>query len=313
MTRKIGLPLILVAALVVSSVAWAEGGTAGSTYMDVFGMGVGAGPSAMAAYTAAPGDLWSLTYNPAGLANIARLELGVSQVQWFEDMSFSYLGVGLPSGSGGLALGMAYFDLGGVDVYKPGSDDPDGTTAEAYNFGFVGGYGFQVPNICAMSVGISGHLIQGSFDDETATAIGVNLGALYGLMEDQVQLGLAVRNLGTKFQFGEDDSDEDEQALTFAGGVSYSTAEDQISNVDLMVGADVLMPKDRDVAMAFGGEVWVYDMLALRVGYKTGIEMGNLSYGAGFKFSDFGLDYAYTDHDTFEGTHRISLMMGFGG
>jgi hypothetical protein len=281
--------------------------------MDLFGIGVGAGPSGMAAYTAAPGDIWSLTYNPAGLANVARVQLGVSQIQWIEDTSFSYLSVGLPSGSGGLALGMAYFDLGSVDVYEAdGSEGLDGT-AEAYNFGFVGGYGFQMPNICAMSVGVSGHLIQGSFDEETATAIGVNLGALYGLMEDQVQLGLAVRNLGTKFQFGDEGSDEDEQALTFAGGVSYSTAEDQIPNVDLTVGADVLMPKDRDVAMAFGGEVWAYDMLALRVGYKTGVEMGNLSYGAGFKYSDFQLDYAYTDHDTFEGTHRISLMMAFGG
>jgi len=313
MTRKFGLPLILVAALLVSSVAWAGDGTAGSTYyMDLFGIGVGAGPSAMAAYTAAPGDIWSLTYNPAGLANIARVQLGVSQIQWIEDTSFSYLSVGLPSGSGGLALGMAYFDLGSVDATGADGTSLDGT-AEAYNFGFVGGYGFQMPNICAMSVGISGHLIQGSFDEQTATAIGVNLGALYGLMENQVQLGLAVRNLGTKFQFGDEGSDEDEQALTFAGGVSYSTAEDQISNVDLTVGADVLMPKDRDVAMAFGGEVWVYDMLALRVGYKTGIEMGNLSYGAGFKYSDFQLDYAYTDHDTFEGTHRISLMMAFGG
>ncbi len=312
MTRKFGLPLILVAALVVSSVAWAGDGTAGSTYMDLFGIGVGAGPSAMAAYTAAPGDLWSLTYNPAGLANIARVEIGVSQIQWIEDTSFSYLGVGLPSGNGGLALGMAYFDLGGVDPTGSDGSSLDGT-AEAYNFGFVGGYGFDMPNICALSFGLSGHLIQGSFYDETATAIGVNLGALYGLMKDQIQLGLAVRNLGTKFQFGDEGSDEDEQALTFAGGVSYSTAEGQISNVELMVGADALMPKDRDVAMAFGGEVWVYDMLALRVGYKTGIEMGNLSYGAGFKYSDFQLDYAYTDHDTFEGTHRISLMMGFGG
>ncbi|MFH1690328.1 MAG: hypothetical protein ABIE42_08835, partial [Candidatus Eisenbacteria bacterium] len=78
MTRKLGLPLMLVAALVVSTVAWAGDGTAGSTYLDVFGIGVGAGPSAMAAYTAAPGDLWSLTYNPAGLANMDRLEVGVS-------------------------------------------------------------------------------------------------------------------------------------------------------------------------------------------------------------------------------------------
>ncbi len=308
MTRKFGLPLILVAALLASSVAWAEDGTAGSTYLDVFAIGVGAGPSAMAAYTAAPGDLWSLTYNPAGLANVDRLKLGVSQIEWFEDTSFSYLGVGMPRGDGGLALGLAYFDLGSVDVF-----DVDGTNlnmnAEAYNFGFVGGYGFDMPNICDLSVGLSGHLVQGSFDEETATAIGFNLGALYGLMDNQVQLGASVRNLGTKFQFVDE---EDEQTVTFAGGVSYSTMEDQIQNVDILVGADLLMPKNRDMAVAVGGEVWVFDMLALRAGYKTGVEMGNLSYGAGFRYSDFQLDYTFTDHEDFDSTHRISLTMAFG-
>ena len=128
-------------------------------------------------------------------------------------------------------------------------------------------------------------------------------------MDNQVQLGATVRNLGTKFQFADD---EDEQTMIFAGGVSYTTTEEQIPNMDLTVGVDALMPKNRDMAMALGGEVWVYDMLALRAGYKTGVEMGNLSYGAGFKYSDFQLDYTYTDHEDFDATHRLSLMVAFG-
>ena len=308
MTRKFGLPLILIAALVVSSAAWAADGTAGSTYLDVFGIGVGAAPSAIGAYTAAPGDLWSLTYNPAGLAKIDRLELGVSQIEWLEDTSFSYLGVGMPRGDGGLALGLAYFDLGGVDVF-----DMHGTnlneSADAYNFGFVGGYGFCMPNICDLSVGVSGHVIQGSFDSETATAIGLNLGVMYGMMDNQVQLGAAVKNLGTKFKFVDE---EDEQTMTFAGGVSYTTFPDQIPNVDVMVGVDALKPKNQDMYVAVGGEVWVYKMLALRAGYNGASEMGNLSYGAGFRYSDFQLDYTYTDHEDLNETHRISLTVAFG-
>lgn len=310
MTRKFGLPLIVVAALIVSSVAWAgDNGTAGSTYLDVFGIGVGAGPSAMAAYTAAPGDLWSLTYNPAGLGNMDRLEVGVSVIEWIEDASYNYLGVGMPSGDGGLAIGLAYFDLGGVPVVSDIMEDGD-ETAEASNFGFIGGYGFTMPNICDMSVGISGHLIQGNLYDETGTAIGVNFGVLYALMDDQVQLGASVRNIGTKFQFVED---EDEQAVTYAGGLSYSTFKDQIQNVDLTVGVDALMPKNSDMVVAVGGEAWFVDMLALRVGYKTGDEeSGSLSFGAGFRYSDFQLDYAYADHGSFDVAHRLSLMMAFG-
>jgi len=309
MTRRFGLPaLVLVAAMLAAGAAWAGDGTAGSTYLDVFAIGVGAAPSAMSAYTAAPGDLWSLTYNPAGLASIPRLNLGVSQIEWFEDTSFSYLGVGLPRGVGGLALGLAYFDLGAVPIH-----DDQGTNlnedAEAYNFGFIGGYGFQVPNLCDLSAGVSGHVIQANFDEETATAIGVNLGLLYALMENQFHIGAAVRNLGTQFEFA---GDEDDQTVTYALGASYATLPDQIQNVDILIGADALMPQDQDLQGAFGGEVWVYDVLALRAGYNTGPETGNLTYGAGFKYSDFQLDYTYADYEDLGSTHRISLTMGFG-
>jgi len=310
MMRKIGLPaLTLVALMLAASAVWAGDGTAGSTYLDPFAIGVGAGPSAVAAYTAAPGDLWSLTYNPAGLANLSRVQLGVSQIEWFMDSSYSYLGLGMPRGDGGLALGLAYFDLGAAtDPRDPmGTVDPE--TYEGYNFGFIGGYGFELPYVCDLRAGVSGHVVQANLDETGATAIGVNLGLLYGMMENQVHLGVAVRNLGTKFEF---ESDEDEQNLTYAAGVSYVTMPDQIPNVDVMVGLDGIMEKDQDPKVAVGGELWVYDMLALRVGYKTGTEMGNLSFGAGFKYSDFQLDYTYADFEDLEDTHRISLMMSFG-
>lgn len=308
MTRKFGLPaLVLVAAMLVTGAAYAEDGTAGSTYTDVFGIGVGAGPTAVAAYTAAPGGLWSLTYNPAGLYAMPRLQLGVSQIEWFDDTSFSYLGLGLPRGDGGLALGLAYFDKGSVAGKDwQGTDIAD---ADAYDFGFIGGYGFHVPNICALKGGVSGHVIQASLDDVGATAIGVNMGLLYGLMDDQVHVGVAVRNLGTKLEFLEG---EDEQALTFAGGVSYMTLPEQIPNVDVMVAADAFMPKDQSVQFGVGGEVWVVETLALRAGYRTGSEFGNLGFGAGFRYGDFQLDYTYADYEDLLATHRISLTMGFG-
>lgn len=309
MTRRFGLPaLLLVAAMLVTGAAYAGDGKAGSTYTDVFGIGVGAGPSAVAAYTAVPGGLWSLTYNPAGLAATTRLQLGVSQIQWFDDTSFSYLGLGLPRGDGGLALGLAYFDQGSLDETDLGGTYT-GDVADAYNFGFIGGYGFHVPNICALKAGVSGHVIQASLDDVSATAIGVNLGLLYGFMDEQVQAGLTVRNLGTKFEFIDG---EDEQPLTFTGGVSYMTMPEQIANFDFMVGADVFMPKDQDFQFGLGGEVWVYNTLALRAGYRSGPEFGNLGYGAGFRYGDFQLDYTYADYEDLQATHRISLTMGFG-
>lgn len=298
---------MLVAALLMSTVAWAEDGTAGSTYLDVFGIGVGAAPSAMAAYTGAPGDLWSLTYNPAGLYNVERVNVGVSVVDWIEDTNYNYLGLAMPAGSGAIGLGLAYFDLGGVPITDIHGTDT-GETAEADNVGVVAGYGTQWPNVCELSIGVSGHLIRGSLYEDSATALGLNFGVLYSMMEEQFHLGAAVRNMGTKFKF---DEEEDEQTMTFAGGLSY-TPDLGDTPADILIGLDALMPKDRDMVVAVGGEVWLVDMLALRAGYKTGVEMGNLSFGAGFKISDFQLDYTYTDHEDHGSSNRLSLAVGFG-
>ncbi len=310
MMRKIGLPaLALVAAMLVTGVATADDGNAGSTYLDVFAIGVGARPAGMAGYHAAPGDLWSLTYNPSGLANIDRVQVGVSAVDWLMDSSYTYLGVGFPSGEGALALGLAYFDLGSVSVFE-GDGDGFGETASAYNFGFIGGYGFEVPSVCGLKAGVTGQVVQGSLDDVTGTALGVNLGVQYGLMNEQVQLGGVVKNLGTKYKFA---GTEVEQTLTFGFGGSYATLDEQISYVDLLFTVDAMYPQNRSLYWALGGEVWIYKMLALRAGYKTGTEFGNFGFGAGFRYSDFQLDYTYGDYKELQSTHRISLSMAFGG
>lgn len=309
MSRKLCPPaLALIAALLLTGVAWAEDGTAGTTYLDPFAIGVGAGPSGMAAYTGACGGLWSLTYNPAGVAGIERMKLGVSQILWLDETSFSYASFGMPLGEGAMALGIAYFDMGSVTVTDEEGTE-EGGDASASDLGFIGGYGFAVPNVDNLVAGVSGHVIQASLDEESATAIGVNLGALYGAMDNQIHFGVAVKNFGTKVKFVEE---EDDQTLTFAGGVSYATVEDQIPNVDLMVGLDAAMPKDQDVQVGVGGEVWVYDVFALRAGYRTGTEMGNLSFGAGFRYDDFQLDYTFTGYEDLDAMHRISFSMAFG-
>jgi hypothetical protein len=41
--------------------------------------------------------------------------------------------------------------------------------------------------------------------------------------------------------------------------------------------------------------------------------MGNLSFGAGFRISDFQLDYTYTDHESQGSSNRLSISVGLRG
>ena len=56
-----------------------------------------------------------------------------------------------------------------------------------------------------------------------------------------------------------------------------------------------------------GLEYW----LERRVALRTGFEAKNFSAGAGFRYRQFGLDYAYLDHQDLDASHRISAFLSF--
>ncbi|GAG58644.1 unnamed protein product, partial [marine sediment metagenome] len=60
-------------------------------------------------------------------------------------------------------------------------------------------------------------------------------------------------------------------------------------------------------------EYWVTNIMALRVGYRTGPadEGSGLTVGAGFRAGRILLDYAFVPYGDLGNTHRISLGMKF--
>jgi len=56
-----------------------------------------------------------------------------------------------------------------------------------------------------------------------------------------------------------------------------------------------------------GLEYWLERKVALR----AGMDARNFSAGAGFRYRQFGLDYAYLDHQDLDASHRISAFLSF--
>jgi hypothetical protein len=287
--------------------AWAA--SPGTVAQDPFDLGTSAAISGMGgASAAAPGGLWSLGYNPAGLSEVTEWRIGGSYFNWIESSSVSYGAFGAPPG---FAAGILSFDQGSITL----SDQFFTTTTEKVNdFGAIAGYGARLPgNLSALRLGLSAQYWQKNLAGIKAGTFAVNLGGLYSLMKDeQLTLGAYVQNLGPSMKF--ETAEADKQPLTIAGGAMWtSKAKAKDSPAQFSVMADLAKPTDRDVVFAGGAQVVLKKVLALRAGANNYTEKTSPTFGAGIMYKSFTFDYAYgslslLDQDT--AIHRVSL--GFG-
>jgi hypothetical protein len=66
------------------------------------------------------------------------------------------------------------------------------------------------------------------------------------------------------------------------------------------------------ILLNVGGEYWVQGILAFRAGWRLGADIGNLSLGAGLKWSGMSFDYAYVSMGDIGISHRFSLSVELG-
>jgi hypothetical protein len=299
--------LIWISLLWVGLAASAWAATPGTVAQDPFDLGTSAAIAGMGgASAAAPGGLWSLTYNPAGLADVADWRIGGSYFNWIANSSVSYGAFGAPPG---FAAGILSFDQGTITL----SDQFFTTTTEKVSeFGAIAGYGARLPgSLSALRLGLSTQYWQKNLAGIKAGTFAVNLGGLYSMLDNRLTLGAFVQNIGPPLKF--ETAEEDKQPLLYAGGAMWTLRSKEDAPVHLSVMADVQKPVDRDLVYAGGAQLVLRNVLALRGGVNNFSEKTSPTFGTGILYKSFTFDYAYgtislLDQDT--AIHRVSL--GFG-
>lgn len=303
MKKHIAWVALLLAGLTMN--AWAD--TPGTVAEDPFDLGTSATIMGMGgAAAAAPGGLWSLGYNPAGLSEITDWRVGLSYFNWIASTSVAYGAVGAPRGFAG---GVVSFDQGSITI----QDQFASTGSEQVrDFGVIAGYGTRLPGeFSAVRLGLSAQYWQKNLAGITAGTFGVNLGAAYQMLDDQFTVGAYVQNLGPALKF--ETSEEDQQPTSISGGVHWAMKKSDKQVVRFGVLADVIKPTSRDALFAGGGQIVLNDMLALRAGANNFGDKTRPTFGAGISYRSFGFDYAYGTVSLLEtdtAIHRISF--GFG-
>jgi len=252
------------------------------------------------AFCAVADDATTIYWNPGGLTNISDKEITAAYTRWFADITHAFLGYAQPLNEKN-ALGAGLLYLGATDAKRDEWGEEIGSfdIAEmAPTIGHAHKFGNRV------SIGTSVKYISQKLEDESASGFAFDIGGLYKTPIENLTLGISIQNIGTEIKFIEEG---DALPSNIKLGAAYKVIE------DLTLALDTNLPSDGEIYVCIGGEYWVTNIMALRVGYRTGPadEGSGLTAGAGFRAGKILLDYAFVPYGDLGNTHRISLGMKF--
>ena len=263
------------------------------------------------AQVAVCGDVTSVFWNPAGLGRIPSQEASFMYNLWFESIRSQYFGYAFPHPAIGTFAGsINYLSMDKIQGYDAGGT-PNGKVI-AYDLLGVLSYARELPH--GIYGGINLKFIQQKLEEESSFAYAVDMGFVGGLGRwlkvkglEELDLGLNLQNLGSKVKFQKEDGN---LPLNFKFGLGLRK---ELFGDPLTIAIDGNLPNDNDFYGSVGIEYWVRDLIALRLGYKSGQDIGNgLSFGAGIKVNVFQLDYALVHFGELGYTHRIGIVTRFG-
>ena len=309
-------------------------GASGATFTKIW---VGARAAGMGGgYSALSDDISSLYWNPAGIARMPGVNVGVTYAHWFGDITHNFIGATIPiSDRFRAGVSMTVVDYGSsprTTLQK----DADG--------------GFYNANDMALGVTIAGALtdrfsfggtikyLRNAILDVSADGFAFDAGSLYQTDFYHTKISLDLSNLGPDRSFQGNSlsllaapstsvnngatpiatqlkTTDFPIPLTFRIGMATDAFQGKQENQKLNVALDFSTHSDGPEAFNLGGEYIYNDMFALRAGYAFNQDELGLGAGAGFhyKTEDFSgsLDYALNTTKNFGLIHRISVSALF--
>ncbi len=251
------------------------------------------------AYAAVDSDIGAVYWNPAGLASIKVRQASFLHMKWFEDTNMEYLNGILPVMNGVLSGGIIY--LGHDNIHGYDKDANPSGDFSANDLCLIASYARGL--LDEWYGGINVKIIKQRLEEEKATGIALDMGVIYP--QENMNIGVCLQNLGSKIKLIQHSNS---LPLNLKAGVSYYTAK------NCLLTGDINLPVDNKINIALGAEYVYQDMLAGRIGYRSGpSNIGSgISAGVGIKWRDMGFDYAYIPYGKLGDTHQIGVCLRFG-
>ena len=279
-------------------------GDAGATVFPLLKVPIGPRACAMGeTYTGLADDAGALFWNPAGLAQLNRMQFGFSHHEWIVGTRDENLVGAIPLGPGFLGAGAVHSAVRDIETWDPENNPGPSVTAHAA----YAAIGYALRPIEPLYCGIA---LKGMYDnlvDRTGYGGCADIGLLYRPFR-WLAVGLAGRNLGPDMRYG-------------ATGWSLPAAlrlGASISRPRFRLLVDANAPIDNSPDFHLGGEYDLHPYVSLRGGVRLGPQdwrslgwQSLLTGGCGIHYDRFALDYAIVPYGQLGLTHRIALRINF--
>ncbi len=312
--RRFAAPVLMA---MLSAHAFAGG--AGSTGGNGLKLPAGARPTAMGgAFVGLADDLNSLTWNPAGLANVSAMEFSFMHSSYLADSYYDVLEGALPLpwlGTGAASLNLLNYgalphtleQAGGLF----GGLSGNGSAEDVF---FTAGWGVGLPPVLGLDrlkAGANAKLTFQQLTGSTLAGLGISGGALWDSPVDGLRVGTMLDNLGGVGGAGL-------MPLSWVAGASY--ARDFNRDFKGLAALDTRVAVDVGFTANLGIELTAFDMLTVRGGWRGGGALGGLTLGLGVKYPLevmgrtmlFKLDFANAASGELGSSQRFQLSAQFG-
>ena len=296
---------LLIVGLIIIQCSWLIAGGVGTTGANYLKIGLGAKAAAMGEnFTAMADDASAPYWNAAGLTSQNKTRLDFMQLNWVAGISAkTFLGV-YPLSENDFIGGYAFMLDTPQDKETRYADAPvisyEETGASFKSEASIMNLSYAHKFSEVLSVGLGFKAIQENLAGDSAKGFSMDAGIIYKDALPQTTLGVAVQNLaGVKLRQNEDLP----RIISF--GALYTT---ELWKNKLNVVGDIKLPNDNVMTYGVGGEYWLANIIAARVGYSS---FSKISLGLGISFKDIFADYAYVPLGDLGVTHRIAVGYAF--
>ncbi|MBN1326901.1 MAG: PorV/PorQ family protein [Candidatus Cloacimonetes bacterium] len=166
-----------------------------------------------------------------------------------------------------------------------------------------------------LNLGVNVKYLQESLDGNSGSAIAADIGLLHQTTNENLKVGIAVKNLGTQLTYYSDSEYEERLPLVFTVGFNYHPSDKFYALLDIN------RPIDFDFSGRIGLEYQIHEMLALRAGYRTDSDnwrtggdqeiFSGVSLGVGFTWKQYHLDYAVNSYGDLGFVNQVTLKYIF--
>lgn len=315
----------------------------GSTAAPFLKIGVGGRALGMGdAYTTLAEDITGMYWNPAGTAEMTKMQMIVNHYDYIADLYFDYGAFAIPIENVG-TIGAFIGHLGMPDIERTTIASPNGTGEKVSAGSIVIGLSYSRALTDRFSIGGNVKYVNETIWHSTATTFAFDVGVLYRTFFNNMRIGMSISNFGSDMQIdGRDmlvqhdinssfagnnenlnaylDTDKFPLPIVFRFGISANIAKDFLNSTehDWIVSVDAVHPNDNKEYLNLGTEVKLYNMISLRTGFRQLLleqREGGLTFGFGVDLNvmnvNLKVDYANVDYGRLDHQNKFSLIFSF--